>query len=212
MFENLTLYPSLPKARNRQILLDLLTIALIAFFIWCGVKVHEVVSSLAVLGTAVQDAGSNVQNSFDSVGNAVAGIPIVGGSLADAFHSAGQGSGGNIAESAKASVDAINRLALVLGLVTATLPIAVLLATALPRRIRGIRNMSAASQIAMVDLTDPERRRFLAMRAAFGLPFRELLPYTRDPFGDLARGEYDALISAALADAGLVPVQSTPSH
>jgi hypothetical protein len=41
------------------------------------------------------------------------------------------------------------------------------------------------------------------MRAAFGLPFRELMPYTRDPFGDLAEGRYDALVAAALADVGL---------
>jgi hypothetical protein len=207
MFQNLTLYPSLPEARNRQILRDALTLILVAFFIWCGVKVHDVVASLTVLGTAVQDAGSNVQNSFDSVGNAVSGIPVVGGALADAFHNAGQGTGGNVAESAKASVDAINRLALVLGLVTAVLPIAVLAAVGLPRRIRGIREMTAATRMTQIDLDDPERRRLLAMRAAFGLPFRELLPYTSDPLGDLARGDYDALIAAALADAGLMPAQ-----
>jgi hypothetical protein len=210
MFENLTLYPSLPSARNRQILRDLLTLALVGIFIWCGVKVHDVVASLSVLGTAVQEAGSNVQNSFDSVANAVAGIPVVGGSLSDAFHNAGQGTGGNVAQTAQAGVDAINRLALVLGIVTAGLPIAVLAAVGLPRRVRGIQNMTAATRMTQVDLTDPERRRLLAMRAAFGLPFRELLPYTSDPFGDLARGEYDALISAALADAGLMPV--TPNR
>ena len=211
MFESLTLYPSLPQARNRQIARDILTLILVAFFIWCGVKVHDVVASLSVLGTAVQDAGSNVQNSFDSVGNAVSGIPVLGGSLADAFHNAGQGTGGNVAQSAKASVDAINRLALVLGLVTAVLPIAVLAAVGLPRRIRGIRDMTAAAHMTHIDLHDPERRRLLAMRAAFGLPFRELLPYTSDPFGDLARGDYDQLIAAALADAGLMPTRPTSS-
>ncbi len=49
-----------------------------------------------------------------------------------------------------------------------------------------------------------ERRRLLAMRAVFGLPFRELLRYTRDPFCDLAAGRYDALVAAALADVGIV--------
>jgi hypothetical protein len=65
--------------------------------------------------------------------------------------------------------------------------------------------MSAAREVSGIDLEDPERRRLLAMRAAFGLPFRELLPYTRDPFGDLAEGRYDALVEAALADVGLRP-------
>ena len=209
MLENLTLYPSLPSARRQQIIRDLLSLALIAFFIWCGVKVHDVVAALSVLGTAVHDAGSNVQGSFDSVAGAVQGIPVVGGALADAFHNAGQGTGGNVAQSAQASVDAINRLATVLGVVTALLPISVMAAAALPRRIRGIREMTAANRMANFDLDDPERRRLLAMRAAFGLPFRDLLPYTNDPFGDLAAGRYDALIAAALADAGLWP--STPT-
>jgi hypothetical protein len=209
MFDNLTLYPSLPAARRQQIIRDLLSIALIAFFIWCGVKVHDVVSALSVLGTAVYDAGSNVQNSFDSVAGAVQGIPVVGGTLSDAFHNAGQGTGGNVAQSAQASVDAINRLATVLGVVTALLPISVLAASALPRRIRGIREMTAANTMANLDLDDPERRRLVAMRAAFGLPFRELLPYTNDPFGDLAAGRYDALVAAALADAGLMPAVTT---
>ncbi len=209
MFDNLTLYPSLPSARRQQIVRDVLSLALIAFFIWCGVKVHDVVAELSVIGTAVYDAGSNVQNSFDSVAGAVNGIPVVGGALADAFHNAGQGTGGNVAQSAQASVDAINKLATVLGVVTALLPISVLVVAALPRRIRGIREMTAANTMANLDLNDPERRRLLAMRAAFGLPFRELLPYTSDPFGDLAAGRYDALIAAALADVGLWP--STPT-
>lgn len=65
--------------------------------------------------------------------------------------------------------------------------------------------MSSARALTGIDLADPERARLLAMRAAFGLPFRELLPYTKDPFGDLAEGRYDALVRAALADVGLEP-------
>ena len=42
------------------------------------------------------------------------------------------------------------------------------------------------------------------MRAAFGLPYDQLLRYTRDPLGDLAEGRHDALVAAALADVGLV--------
>jgi hypothetical protein len=41
------------------------------------------------------------------------------------------------------------------------------------------------------------------MRAAFSLPYGQLLAYTRDPIGDLEDGRYDALVAAALEDAGL---------
>ena len=53
------------------------------------------------------------------------------------------------------------------------------------------------------DRATPERRRLLAMRAAFSLPYGQLLLYTRDPLGDLASERYDALVAAALEDAGL---------
>jgi hypothetical protein len=57
-------------------------------------------------------------------------------------------------------------------------------------------------------LADPgsrERQRVIAMRAAFALPYGQLLEYTRDPLGDLAAERYDGLVAAALDDAGLRP-------
>jgi hypothetical protein len=208
MWQHLTLYPDVPSARRSQILRDLLVLALVVFFVWVGVKVHDLVAALAVLGHGVTETGNSVQGAFDSVGDTVANIPVVGGALGDAFHGAGDGTGGNLADLGRQGEDAVHLLARTLGIVTALLPIAVLLVAVLPRRIRTIREMSSARAVSGIDLDDPERRRLLAMRAAFGLPYRELLPWTKDPFGDLATGDYDALVAAALADVGLrVPRQ-----
>jgi len=203
MWQHLTLYPSLPSARRSQIVRDVLVLVLIAVFIWVGVKVHDLVAALAVLGHGITETGSSVQGAFDSVGEAVSNVPVVGGALGDAFHGVGDGTGGNLADLGQQGEDAVYLLARTLGIVTALLPISVLLVAVLPRRIRTIREMSSARAVSGVDLTDPERRRLLAMRAAFGLPYRELLPWTKDPFGDLASGDYDALVAAALADVGL---------
>ncbi len=211
MSEHLTLYPDVPRDRRAQIIRDLLVLALVIFFIWIGVKVYDLVAALAVLGSGVQEAGTSLQGGFDSVANAVSGVPVVGGPIADAFEGAGQGTGGNLADLGRQGEDAIMLLARTLGIVTALLPISVLLVAVVPRRVRGIREMTAARTVSDVDLDDPERRRLLAMRAAFGLPFRELLPYTSDPFGDLTAGRYDALVAAALADVGLRPRPGSPS-
>jgi hypothetical protein len=210
MWEHLTLYPDVPGERRGQIVRDLVVVALIVLFVWIGVQVYDLIDALTVLGRGVTEAGNNVQGGFNSVGNAVGNIPIVGDQLQNAFQSAGSGTGGNLASLGQQGVDAVHTLALVVGIVTAALPIAVLLAAVLPRRIRGIREMSAARAVSSIDLDDPERKRLLAMRAAFGLPFRELLPYTSDPFGDLTAGRYDALVAAALADVGLLPRTRTP--
>jgi hypothetical protein len=203
MWQHLTLYPDVPSARRSQILRDVLVVALVILFVWIGVKVHDLVAALAVLGHGVTEAGTTVEGAFDSVGNAVGNVPVVGGPLGDVFHSVGDGTGGNLASLGQQGEDAVHLLARALGIVTALLPIAVLLVAVLPRRIRTIREMSSARAVSGIDLADPERRRLLAMRAAFGLPYRELLPWTKDPFGDLASGNYDALVAAALADVGL---------
>jgi hypothetical protein len=41
------------------------------------------------------------------------------------------------------------------------------------------------------------------MRAAFSLPARDLIRYTKDPLGDLETGRYDALIAATYQSEGL---------
>jgi hypothetical protein len=205
MNRHLTLYPDVPSERTRQIITDLLVVVLIVFFCWVGLRMHDLVANLATLATGVKAAGTGILGGFDSVAGAVGGVPVVGGPLADAFHSAGEGTGGNIAEIGQAGEDAVFLLARAVGIIVAGLPTIVLLVAVLPRRLRGVREMSAAREVAGVDPEDPERARLLAMRAAFGLPFRELVQYTRDPFGDLAAGRYDALAEAALADVGLRP-------
>jgi hypothetical protein len=129
-------------------------------------------------------------------------VPFVGGSLAGALEKAGQGSGGNVAQLGQQGEDKVHQLALILGLLVFLLPTILVLVIMLPSRIRQIRQLCAASA-ALVDTHDPERRRLLAMRAAFGLSYLTLLGYTKDPIGDLAAGRYDDLVAAALDDVGI---------
>jgi len=199
----LTLYSEVPRQRTRQIASDVVVVLLVLFFVWVGTVVHDTVASLGVLATGVKEAGQTVEGGFTSVADAVSQVPVVGEAIGNAIAGAGDGTGGNLAELGQSGEDAVNRVATILGAVTAILPILVLLAVVVPRRIRALRRMSAASAVAF-DLHEPERRRLLAMRAAFGLPYDQLLRYTRDPLGDLAEGRHDALVAAALADVGLV--------
>lgn len=198
----LRLYSEVPEQRRRQIASDVVVVLLVAFFIWVGTVVHDTVASLAVLATGVKEAGQTVEGGFQSVADAVSSVPVVGEAIGNAIAGAGDGTGGNLADLGQSGEDAVNRLATILGFVTALLPILVLVAVVLPRRVRRVRHMSVASR-ALRDLHDPERRRHLAMRAAYGLPYDELLEHTPDPIGDLVAGRYDALVAAALADVGL---------
>ena len=184
-------------ARDLAVVLALVLFALIAL------KVHDAVDNLAVLGEGVESAGNAVDGGFESAADAVDGTPIIGDTLGDALRGAGEGSGGEVADLGRGGAGAAHDLANLLGALFFALPAALLLLWTLPPRIRQIRRLNAAAR-AVGELT-PERRRLLAMRAAFGLPYGELLRFTKDPLGDLEAGRYDALVEAELEQAGLRP-------
>ena len=196
-------YPDVPGQRRTTIARDALVLALLALFAWLAVLVHDAVDGLAVLGEGVRSAGTSVQEGFGTAAEAVDGTPVVGGTLADALRSAGEGTGGNVAEAGRAGEDRAHRLADIVGALTFVLPALLLLVQTVPQRVGQVRRLTAANRVFHAG--GEERERFLAMRAAFSLPYARLLRCTDEPFRDLAAGRYDALAAAAYDDAGLRP-------
>jgi hypothetical protein len=92
----------------------------------------------------------------------------------------------------------VHHFANVLGFLFFALPAVAALVWYLPRRLQQIRALTAASRV--LGGADP---RLVAMRAAFSLPYGQLVAYTRDPFGDLVSERYGPLVDAALEEAGL---------
>jgi hypothetical protein len=206
------LYPDVAGPRAGAVLRDALVLLLLCLFALLGIRVHDTVDQLAVLGRGVRDSGNAISGGFEAAADKVDDVPLVGGKVADGLRGAGEGSGGNVAELGESGENAVHRLANLLGLLVFGLPSAVLLARWLPERIERARRLTASSRV-LADPADPERQRVIAMRAAFSMPFGQLLEYTRDPLGDLAAGRYDALVAAALDDAGLVaPTNPTPTR
>ena len=196
------LYPDIPMRRASTLARDLLTVVLLVLLAWIALKVHDAVDRLAVLGEGVNEAGSSIQEGFDTAADAVDDTPIVGGELADGFRGAGEGSGGNVAALGQEGEDKTHQLADILGLVTFFVPATFLVLRVVPSRIAQVRQLTAAERVLLKRET-PEQQRLIAMRAAFALPYGQLLAYTRDPLGDLEHGRHDALIQAVLEDAGL---------
>ena len=197
-------YPDTPNERGRAVARDTLTLLALFVLAWLALKVHNAVDQLAVLGTGVRDTGDAVQNGFGAAADAVAGLPVVGGEVGDALRDAGAGTGGEVAEAGRAGEERVHALANLLGLLFFAIPASILLITALPGRIRQVRELNAAQSL-LADPASEERRKLIAMRAAFSLPARELVRHTSDPIGDLATGRYDALIAAAYQAEGLAP-------
>lgn len=181
-----------------------MVIALVAFFAWLGISVHDTVANLATLGRGVESAGTSVQDGFEGAGGLVSDVPIVGGALDDAFTEVGGQTGGNTAALGQRGEDAVNDSAKLLGWVTFGLPTLLILMWAVPRRIARARRLTAATRL-LGDEADPERRELLARRAAFSLPYEVLLSHTPDPIGALSEGNHEPLLRALYEDSGLLP-------
>lgn len=197
-------YPDIPHRRANRAVLDFLVVVVIVVLALIGLKVRDSVNKLAVVPEGVRETGSAVQSGFKDAADAVGGVPLVGGDLSDALEGAGESSGGNVEDLGKSGVDRTHQLADLLGLIVFVLPAAGVLSLYLPGRAAQMRRLTTASKV-LDERDDPERRRLIAMRAAFGLPYETLLRYTADPLGDLANERYEPLIEAVLEDSGLRP-------
>jgi hypothetical protein len=195
------IYPDTADDRGRAVAKDALVLLTLFVLAWLALKVHDAVDELAVLGSGVRESGQAVQTGFEQAGEAASGIPVVGGDVEDALRDAGSGTGGEVAEAGSDGEEKVHDLADLLGLLFFAVPASILLIATLPGRIRQFRELNATERL--LDLTSEERRRLVAMRAAFSLPARELARHTKDPLGDLAEGRYDPLIEAAYDEAGL---------
>jgi hypothetical protein len=195
-------YPDIPVRRANTAVRDAAAVIAVIVLALLGLWVYHAVDSLQVLGRGVHDAGNAVQSGFDAAADNVGHIPLAGGAIADGLRSAGADTGGTVADAGTRGEERVHRVALLLGWLTFLLPAAALLSRVLPDRLRQIRTLTDAARV-LSPIEDDERRRLVAMRAAFSLPYAQLLAHTRDPLGDLADGRYDALIDAIAEDAGL---------
>ena len=203
------LYPQLTGPRNRTIAKDVAVLLLVAFFAWAGVTVHSTVTDLNSLARGVRDAGTSVQTGFADVAAAVSAVPLVGGQLQEGLNEAGGATGGNVVAAGRAGEQAVDDTARILGWVTFLLPTLTLLIVVVPRRARQVRRLTDAERV-LGPVVGAERRRLLAMRAAFGMAWADLEPYAPDPIGDLEAGRLDGLVEALYADAGLRPPALAP--
>jgi hypothetical protein len=195
-------YSDIPARRTAAMLSDLLVLVVLVLLAWLALKVHNAVQEIASVPRGVADAGGAIESGFESAGDAVGDVPVVGGPLSGAFEDAGRGTGGEIAQVGRQGEEDVNDLADLLGALFFLLPAAALLWRYLPDRIADVRRRTAAARAIGPSLT-PAREETLARRAAFGLPYERLARYTPEPLADLEQGRHDRLVAAALDDVGL---------
>ncbi|MCC2336384.1 hypothetical protein [Cellulomonas wangsupingiae] len=204
------LYAQTPWRRTRQVIGDLLVTGWVVLWVGVGREVHDVVGRLAAPGRTLEDAGSSLSESMASAGDAVARVPVVGDEVRAPFTAAG-GAADSIALAGIEVQQGVGRLALLLGLLVAAVPILLVGAAWLRSRVRFVSRARAARRIldSAADLD------LFALRALATQPVRELARVSDDPADAWRRRDPDVLRALAeleLHALGLrAPAGSAPS-
>ncbi|GAA2635830.1 MULTISPECIES: hypothetical protein [Streptomyces] len=198
-------YAQTPARRNRQILADLIAVALVSAAVWFALAVHDAIMLLAEPGRRVESSGDSLATELGNAGDAASKVPFVGDLLQKPLQSAAGASTG-IADAGQSLQDAVSQVATLVTVALIVLPVTVVLLLWLPARLRWIRR-----SIVMRRLLDaPGGADLLALRALTGrLSDLAALP---TPPGGLAdawrRGDRQVigdLSTLALRRAGLRP-------
>ncbi len=195
-------YADLPSRRSRQIVADVVAVALIVGAIWFAKQAYDLVNKLAGPGRLIEDSGTDLANSMQSASDRVDGVPLAGNALAAPFNAAADAASG-FASAAIRQQEVVNDVAWLVAVVLAGAPIVfLLLLWAVPRLI-WMRRAEAARQV----LLDRDGADLLALRALATRPLRQLAVVGADGVVDRwRRGDSEtiaALATLELRDLGL---------
>jgi hypothetical protein len=203
------LYADLPGRRTLQMLADLGVIFWAAGWAWVGRLVHDATLELAAPGETLQDAGSGFRDQMGRAGAAVGDVPLVGEQLSEPFQRAGS-AGTTIEQAGTDLVTAVQQLALLLGWVTALVPILIVGLFWAFLRGRFVRRATAAQRFidSAADLD------LFALRAMATQPMAKIARISDDPTGAWRARDPEvvrALALLELRDSGLRPPAPLPA-
>ena len=174
----LKVYADLPGRRTTQILADVMFVVWLVLWVWAGHVIHDGTMALAGPGHQTTEAATGLSGSLTDAGDSLRGLPIVGDDVAVPFDKASAASDA-IAEAGRQQVAAVEKLALLLGLAIAAIPILVVAIFYVPLRLRFIRRATAGARF--IDAT--EDLDLFALRALARQPMHVLARVSDDPAG-----------------------------
>jgi hypothetical protein len=208
-----TLYPLGWPGLLWRLLLDVLAVVWTGGWLLAGWAVYQLVSQLLVVADAISRTGTTFNDWLSAFRNAAPGnVPGLSGVLSGLVSSLQRTAGDPLVQRGMQAHDAIQHVAIALGLFVALLPILTVTAIYVVWRVGDVRELSAAvAFVRVVERTGRvrEANAVLAQRAIVLLPFRQLMRASADPVGDLAAGRHEALAAAMLRRAGTRPLVSS---
>ena len=199
------LYSDIPTRRLAQVAADVGLVLWVVLWVRVAQRVHEATMALAGPGHDLAGAGASFRGTMTSAGETVDDLPLLEDRVATPFRSAA-GVGSELEQVGNDLVSAVERLALVLAVTTALVPVLIVGFVWLVLRLRFVRRASAAQRFidAAPDLD------LFALRAMANQPMPRLAKVSDDPAGAWRRGDPDVIHALALLElreCGLRPPQ-----
>jgi hypothetical protein len=199
-------WSELPLARTREQIADVATLIWVVFWgsiVW---QLFQFLVGFAGVGRAVHEGGENMIEGGRSLGDTLAGLPLVGSQVRDLASGAFAAGGQPISSLGTELVEFITIVSVVLALLLALVTIVPWLIRYVPWRLERLRRVRSAHRaIRRAPQTDSGIEKTLALRAISRLDYDTLLDFTPDPVGDWVAGRHDRLARAEMASVGLRP-------
>ena len=189
------LYSDIPARRLTQVVADVGMVLWVVLWVRVAQRVHETTMELAGPGRDLAGAGSSFRGTMTSAGDGVDDLPLLEDRVATPFRSAA-GVGSEIEQVGNDLVTAVERVALLLAVTTAMVPVLIVGVFWLVHRVRFMRRAGAAQRFidAAPDLD------LFALRAMANQPMPRLAKVSDDPAGAWRRGELDVIHALALLE------------
>lgn len=194
----------IPTGR-RLIALDLVMVVWVAVWAVLGMAVAREVRGISELSQTVGTVGKAIEESGRTL-RELGSVPIVGGEIAGPAKRI-EDAGRSVIASGRSSRESVRDLSLLLGLAIGLIPSLAPLAFYVPARIAHVRDRRALERL--IEESEPGVAALLAYRAAYSMPYRDLVRHASDPMGELRARRYRRLALAELARHG-VPASRLP--
>ena len=195
------LYADAPVRRSRQLLADLLFLLWLVGWLWVGHLVQHGTAQLAGVGQQTDESATSLASGLTDAGDSLRDVPVVGDGVAEPFDQMSSASEA-LAAAGRDQVTAVHRLAWMLGISIAAIPILTVAAFWAPVRWRFAREATAGSRF----IDAAEDLDLFALRALARQPMHVLARVSDDPAGAWRGRDADvvnALAALELRDCGL---------
>jgi hypothetical protein len=177
-----------------RIVVDVVVALWMAWWLVAGIVVGHEVRRLA----SVPETAGQLGHAVIDVGDAVRGVPLIGGQIGGSVHTAGQ----DAVDTAKAAAAQTRRVGLLIGAAIALIPNLPLILFYLPGRLAAERERQALRRALAAGPRDHVEE-ILARRAIAHVPYYRLRRFSPDPIADLHAGRNAALAAAELERLGM---------